>query len=115
MTNKCIYCSSEDISVTETAENKITEICFSCGKEIIYDRIRVASKGKQTYITSINYALKLVKQPKVMFSVAGKRRLILLDMIYTMNPGIEVLEWKQQLTELGGLELRVILKAVEDK
>ena len=111
--NKCIYCNSEDINLVETAENKITEICFSCGKEIVYDRIRVANKGKQTYIASINYALRLVKQPKVMFSAAGKRRLMLLDTIYIMNYGIEVLEWKQQLTELGGLELSVILKVVE--
>lgn len=111
--NNCIYCGSEDINLVETAENKITETCNTCEEKITYDRIRVASKGKQTYITSINYALKLVKQPKVMFSAAGKRRLMLLDTIYTMNPGIEVLEWKQQQTELGGLELRVILKAVE--
>lgn len=113
MTNKCIFCDSEDINLVEIAENKISEVCFSCGKKIIYDRIKVAKKEKETYITSINYALKLVKQPKVMFSAAGKRRLMLLDTIYIMSYGIEVLEWKQQQAELGGLELRVIWKVIE--
>ena len=49
-----------------------------------------------------------------MVTAAGKRRLMLLDTMYMMNPGIEVLEWKQQQTELGGLELRMILKVMEN-
>ena len=60
--NKCIYCNSEDISVIETAEKKLTETCNSCGEKITYDRIKVARRGKQTYIAAINYALNLVKQ-----------------------------------------------------
>ena len=39
---------------------------------------------------------------------------MLLDIIYVMNPGVEVLEWKQQQTELGGLELIVISKVMEE-
>ena len=112
--NKCSFCDSENVSVVETKENKITETSNSCREKITYDRIKVASRGKQTYIAAINYALKLIKQPKVMICAAGKRRLILLDTIYVMNPGVEVLEWKQQQTELGGLELRVILKVVKE-
>ena len=112
MTNTCIYCNSEDINLVETAENKITETCNACGKEIIYDRIKVGRRGKQTYIESISYALNLMKQPKVMIVAIGKRRLILLDVMYVMNLSVEVLEWKQQQTELGGLELRMILKEI---
>ena len=115
MINTCIYCGSEDINLVETSENKITEICNSCGEKVTYDRIKIARRGKQTYIAAINYALKLVKQPKVMVTAAGKRRLLLLDTMYMMNPSVEVLEWKQQQTELGGLELRMILKVVEEK
>jgi len=109
--NKCIYCNSKNIDITETAENKITEVCNDCGEKITYDRVKVGKRGKQTYIATINYALRLVKHPKVMITATGRRRLILLDTVYAMNPGIEVLDWKQQQTELGGLELRMILKA----
>ena len=112
--NKCIFCDSEDINIIETKENEITETCNACGEKITYDRIKVARKGKQTYISTINYALKLVKQPKVMITAAGKRRLVLLDAIYMMNPSIEILDWKQQQTEFGGLELRVILREVKN-
>lgn len=115
MTNTCIYCDSKDVNLVETAENKITETCNSCGKEITYDRIKVGRRGKQTYIETINYALNLVKQPKVMIAATEKRRLILLDVIYMMNPIVKVLEWKQQQIELGGLELRMILKRVKEK
>ena len=113
MTNTCIYCNSEDINLVETAENKIIETCNSCEKEIIYDRIKVGRRGIKTYIEAINYALNLVKQHKVMITGIGKRRLTLLDTVYAMNPKVKVLEWKQEQTELGGLELRMILKVDE--
>ena len=112
MTNTCIYCNSKDINLVETTKNKITETCNSCKKEITYDRIKVGRRGKQTYIEAINYALNLMKQPKVMIVATGKRRLTLLDTIYMMNLSVEVLEWKQQQTESGGLELRMILREI---
>ena len=111
--NKCIYCSSDNLEVIETTENNVIETCNSCGKTITYDRIKVGRRSKQTYIESINYALKLVKQSKIMVCAAGRKRLMLLDVLYMMNQSVEVLEWKQQQTELGGLELRVILKVAE--
>lgn len=111
--NKCIYCDSEDIDLTETADNKVIETCNTCGEKVTYDRIRVGRRSKQSYIEAINYALKLVKQSKIMVCAAGRRRLMLLDVVYMMNHCVEVLQWKQQQTELGGLELRLILKAVE--
>lgn len=55
-----------NVELVETAENKIAEICNSCRGKITYDRIKVARKGKQTYIATINYGLNLVKHLKVM-------------------------------------------------
>lgn len=111
--NKCIYCSSDNLEVSERTESNVIETCNSCGKTITYNRIRVGRKSKQSYIEAINYALKLVKQDKIMVCAAGRKRLILLDVLYIVNLGVDVLEWKQQRTELGGLELSVILKMVE--
>ena len=110
--NKCSFCGSEDIAII-TEESKITEVCDMCGKSVTYDRIKVGKKGIQTYIETINYAFKLAKQPKVMVAAAGKRRLTLLNTLYALNSNTIVLEWKQQQTELGGLELSVILKEMK--
>ncbi len=107
--NCCVYCGSEDVEIKEKAENKILEICNICGKELIYDRIKVSKKAKQSYIGAVIYALEAEKQPKVMITAAGKRRLTLLDALYRLNSRVKVVDWNQQQTELGGLELRVIL------
>ena len=110
--NHCVYCGSEDIEIKEKAENKILEICSVCGEELIYDRIKVGKKAKQSYISAVIYALEAQKQPKVMITAAGKRRLTLLDALYRLNSRVKVVEWNQQQTELGGLELRVILEKI---
>ncbi len=113
--NRCIYCGSKDIYLKETEENKVTEICWECGKEVIYDRVRVGKKLKYYYISAVMYALKAAKQPKVMITAAGKRRLTLLDALYMLNSKIEIIEMRQLQTELGGLELRIILKKKEER
>jgi len=46
----------------------------------------------------------------VMITAAGKRRLTLLDALYALNGRVKIIGWNQQQTELGGLELRVILE-----
>jgi len=112
--NHCVYCGSEDVEIKEKAENKILEVCSVCGEELIYDRIKVGKKAKQSYIGAVIYALDAQKQPKVMITAAGKRRLTLLDALYALNGRVKIVEWNQQQTELGGLELRVILKRKED-
>jgi len=108
--NHCVYCGSQDVEIKEKAENKILEICSVCGRELIYDRIKVGKKAKQSYIGAVIYALEAEKQPKVMITAAGKRRLTLLDALYALNGRVKIIEWNQQQTELGGLELRVILE-----
>jgi len=108
--NHCIYCGSEDVEIKEKAENKVVEVCSLCGREIVYDRIKVGKRGKQSYIGAVIYALEVENQKKVMITAAGKRRLTLLDALYMLNSRVKVVEWSQQQTELGGLELRVILE-----
>ena len=108
--NHCVYCGSQAIEIKEKAENKILEVCNICDKELIYDRIKVGKKAKQSYIGAVIYALEAEKQPKVMITAAGKRRLTLLDALYALNGRVKIIEWGQQQTELGGLELRVILE-----
>ena len=107
--NRCVFCGSEDVEIKEKAENKILEVCNLCGREVVYDRIKVGKRGKQSYIGAVIYALESEKQGKVMITAAGKRRLTLLDALYMLNSRARVIEWSQQRTELGGLELRVIL------
>lgn len=80
--NKCIYCSSNNLDVSERTESKVIESCNLCEKAITYDRIKVGRKSKQAYIEAINYALKLVKQSKIMVCAAGRKRLILLDVFF---------------------------------
>ena len=108
--NHCVYCGSQDIEIKEKAENKVLEVCSVCGEELIYDRIKVGKKSKQSYIGAVIYALEAQKQPKVMITAAGKRRLTLLDALYALNGRVKIIGWNQQQTELGGLELRVILE-----
>ncbi|OQX50648.1 MAG: hypothetical protein B5M53_12055 [Candidatus Cloacimonas sp. 4484_209] len=83
--NHCVYCGSQDIEIKEKAENKVLEVCSVCGEELIYDRIKVGKKSKQSYIGAVIYALEAQKQPKVMITAAGKRRLTLLDALYALN------------------------------
>jgi len=113
--NRCVYCGSKDVYIKETEENKVSEICWECGKEIVYDRVRVGKKAKYYYISAVMYALKAARQPKVMITAAGKRRLTLLDALYMLDSKVEVIELAQLQTELGGLELRVILKKKEER
>ena len=115
MTNKCTFCDSEDISLEETSERQIRETCNSCKSSISYDRIKVGSKAPRDYIEAINHALILEKQQKVMITGVGKRRLTILDVLYKMNTSVRIVDCKQQQTELGKLELRLILEELKKK
>ena len=108
--NKCVFCGSKSLYISEPDERTIKETCEWCNREIIYDRIKVGRKERRSYITAVVYALGTKEQKKVMLTAAGRRRLVLLDTLNDLNSGIEVIEWKQQETDLGGLEFRAILK-----
>lgn len=115
MTNRCTSCGSEDITTVETQEREITETCNNCQTIISYDRIKVGSKAPRDYIEAINHALILEKQQKVMITGVGKRRLTILDALYKMNTSVRIVDCKQQQTELGKLELRLILEELKKK
>ena len=108
--NKCIYCGSKRINISEPDERTIKEKCEWCNREIIYDRIKVGRKDTNSYVTAVVYALGKKEQKKVMITAAGSRRTVLFDALHRLNSGIEAVECRQQSTERGALEFRVILK-----
>jgi hypothetical protein len=108
--NTCTYCGSSNIEINDTDTDKVIETCHDCEKEYEYYRIRIGKKGKTAYIGALGYELFLKNRQKVMVSAAGKRRLILLNVVHSMDEdSVEIVSMKQQTTELAALELDVIL------
>lgn len=78
------------------------------------EMIRIGRKGKGSYISAVEYEIKINNNNTVKLSAVGKRLSTLVAVVHDCKPFMTASEWNTAQTEINGYELSVILTKKEN-